>query len=761
MSTSSPILSMSSSLHEPALIGSSETLSDSDNRKPDPVIKKQWTPTASVPSTPKVDTTMLSPTSSTRRPVLSPGSGLSELSKQLRILQAKNESQRIEIDRLNRQLKILADLQGISVSDLRNALQIACQSEAYNELQSRVAYLRSQLEEASLLNSNKRGQHGEHDQKQLQQQIEGLNHQIATLQLKIGELEELDEKKKEQVKLLYQQLMDEKERNSNLEAQLQASKAKEVVVEQKAQDNQIKALPVDDTLLNESKREIILLKEKLGLLEHQLHASDEENKLRMSQYKARFYVQDERIEDLEQQLSSLYTAFTLMSQERNEELKQQEILKGNLFSADEEVAKQTHAASSQKSPPVSSDKWIQNDTGSSKASLSQSTYSNLKDTFSRSFSNKSEFMTPQKESIPNRRSSDYEKNIRNHIVTPTAMLTGSFGSNNSNKRYDSEFEDEKEDNWKPATSATTKAPPSSQVDLDDYCTVPIQKVDSKLGTNGTKQTPELVNNNSTEASSPTRSLTPTNYPNNIDRATLTLRRSTSTDGQAPFAESTMLPSSTTVQMYSNGDCVISGTLLIRGVNSIGIRKWKKHHVQVIAYDSHYQIEVTPADFKKKAKKYYSIHKNISKIERYTKHDYAFVLHVNFIDKMAPVLYCATEDEGMYKKWLSALSLATTTDTPSIATNAAAMVETELELLDAINGTMPMQSGGMTNLQRGVSDSRIEKTLTPEEQEAADLARALEASVNDFSMSPSDSQFFLDDSDNFDSIKNKSDGDKSL
>ena len=45
--------------------------------------------------------------------------GLSELSKQLRILQAKNEAQSVEINRLERQLRILAELQGISVADLR------------------------------------------------------------------------------------------------------------------------------------------------------------------------------------------------------------------------------------------------------------------------------------------------------------------------------------------------------------------------------------------------------------------------------------------------------------------------------------------------------------------------------------------------------------------------------------------------------------------------------------------------------------------
>ena len=76
--------------------------------------------------------------------------GLSELSKQLRIYQAKNDTQGIEINRLERQLKILADLQGISVADLRRALEEACANEAFAEMQQRVASLRAQLEAAHL-----------------------------------------------------------------------------------------------------------------------------------------------------------------------------------------------------------------------------------------------------------------------------------------------------------------------------------------------------------------------------------------------------------------------------------------------------------------------------------------------------------------------------------------------------------------------------------------------------------------------------------
>jgi hypothetical protein len=77
--------------------------------------------------------------------------GLSELSKQLSASQAKNEARGVEINRLERQLRILADLQGISVSELRSALEEACANEAFGEMQHRVAKLGAELEAATIM----------------------------------------------------------------------------------------------------------------------------------------------------------------------------------------------------------------------------------------------------------------------------------------------------------------------------------------------------------------------------------------------------------------------------------------------------------------------------------------------------------------------------------------------------------------------------------------------------------------------------------
>ena len=53
-------------------------------------------------------------------------SGLSELTNQLQIARARNDAKTVEISRLERQLRILAELQGISVADLRKAPTIHC-----------------------------------------------------------------------------------------------------------------------------------------------------------------------------------------------------------------------------------------------------------------------------------------------------------------------------------------------------------------------------------------------------------------------------------------------------------------------------------------------------------------------------------------------------------------------------------------------------------------------------------------------------------
>lgn len=158
------------------------------------------------PSTPSFNVTP-----SMQRVKAANSAGLSELSKQLRILQAKNESQNVEINRLERQLRILADLQGISVNDLRKALEDACASEAFEELQNRVLKLKYDLEAATMA------------KKAELRKDEAAPH-IANLELRVGELEEVEEKQMREIRVLYDALRKEKTGSTQLESENQQLK---------------------------------------------------------------------------------------------------------------------------------------------------------------------------------------------------------------------------------------------------------------------------------------------------------------------------------------------------------------------------------------------------------------------------------------------------------------------------------------------------------------------------------------------------------
>jgi hypothetical protein len=83
-----------------------------------------------------------------------------------------------------------------------------------------------------------------------------------------------------------------------------------------------------------------IVTEKLKLCEQQRDTIEKESKLRNAQYKARFIVQEENIEDLRQQLISLYTAFELVKEEKDRDDAARVELQSLLGSADAEVARQ-------------------------------------------------------------------------------------------------------------------------------------------------------------------------------------------------------------------------------------------------------------------------------------------------------------------------------------------------------------------------------------------------------------------------------------
>jgi predicted secreted protein/ABC-type transporter Mla MlaB component len=336
--------------------------------------------------------------------------GLSELSKQLRIFQAKNEAQAVEISRLERQLRILADLQGINVADLRKALEEACQNEAFGEMQSRVQKLRAELEAAMLAK-------GGIIRKDM------AAPEIANLELRVGELEEVEEKQQREIAHLYEQLRHERARATRLESEcdqwkkdtneysdrLKSEAAKASQLEKEFQDQLrklqeeyakkmqeglmavqsvakeggsvsatyispemadeyerlLKAMKEKDEELHKAREELKAEHEKnlqfmrerdnaarmdqvnsqvenenRVLLIKQLQDADSQNELRLAQYKTRFAVQDERINDMAQQLESLYTAFGLLKEEQDSDNLTRAALRNRLDEADAAMARQ-------------------------------------------------------------------------------------------------------------------------------------------------------------------------------------------------------------------------------------------------------------------------------------------------------------------------------------------------------------------------------------------------------------------------------------
>jgi hypothetical protein len=307
-----------------------------------------------IPGNTKANTTSTNTTSTTGKKSKTNGKGLSELARQLRVMQAKNSTLSAEIQRLERQLRILADTSGVSVSDLRGTLQRACESEAYAELQTQLTKLQYQLEEAQL-------------RKAVDFDREAEGKKTANLQLRIGELEESEEALRKEIQQLYQsqdlqaeeaiKLKKLNERQENeikaLKAQLEgkekerptADRSAVVVVsptlpkKKASSSKEITPNGTPDPTTKKYEENSLLEDNQLQLLRKQVAARGKELELKESQYKTRFTLQEERIVDMEQQLSSLYTAFELIDQEHSQEKQSKEALTRALRLADAQVAK--------------------------------------------------------------------------------------------------------------------------------------------------------------------------------------------------------------------------------------------------------------------------------------------------------------------------------------------------------------------------------------------------------------------------------------
>ena len=306
-------------------------------------------------------------------------------------------------------LKILAELKGVSISELRDALGRACAGEAHADLRTQINKLRSELEAAELINQGKKsGGGGAGDAKADGDsggetiiaanaqafEKEASDKAIASLQLRVGELEEVESMLRSEIADLYDKLRDQNAEEATLKSKLSSKEAqieellKSLQVadaEKKRQQDEAqevfaskedessaelsaarKAQAKAEMEAMKSNARIRMLEESLraaqleakikadeaALLQQRLTARERDLQLKTEQYNSRSAQQDDRIKDLEMQMASLYAAFGLVQEDRGAETARLNEFEHYLNDADTELARQMNETDGAPSSPA-------------------------------------------------------------------------------------------------------------------------------------------------------------------------------------------------------------------------------------------------------------------------------------------------------------------------------------------------------------------------------------------------------------------------
>lgn len=315
-------------------------------------------------------------------------SNLYELSVQLRKLQADKNEKANEIDRLERQLRILSELKGVSVSDLQHSLREACEAEAHGELRALVGTLQARVDGLRLVGGGSRAKdNGEHaDEKNKIPSQDRFNQEAAArtraaLELRIGELEEIDSNRRLELDSVYQSYQTLTEKNTLLETKLLHQKALLDQWESRwktKEEEEVKRssiIPVTGTstgsynysefaeppsteptalVLHNASQSLIDVENRLiaaetaltgekqqrSIVQSQLSSAQKTYQIKEEQYQHRIQFCEEQVRDLEQQLNSLYTAFGIMQDDSKEERSEMEVWRRSLLESDAALAKE-------------------------------------------------------------------------------------------------------------------------------------------------------------------------------------------------------------------------------------------------------------------------------------------------------------------------------------------------------------------------------------------------------------------------------------
>lgn len=305
----------------------------------------------------------------------------------------------------------MADLKGVSVSELRDALGRACAGEAHADLRTQINKLKSELEAAELINQGKgagaggsggtggadagvndgdaKGMAHAHDSAGTIMTVnaqafekEASDKAIANLQLRVGELEEVESMLRSEIAGLYDKLRDQKAEEATLKSKLsskeaqieellkslqvadeekerQHNEAREAFASKEDESNaelsaarraQAKAemeamkyksrIHVLEESLRAAQLESKIKADEAALLQQRLEAREKDLQLKTEQYNSRSAQQEARIKDLEMQMASLYAAFGLVQEDRGAETARLNEFEHYLNDADTELARQ-------------------------------------------------------------------------------------------------------------------------------------------------------------------------------------------------------------------------------------------------------------------------------------------------------------------------------------------------------------------------------------------------------------------------------------
>ena len=314
---------------------------------------------------------------------------LSELSIQLRKLQAQKNAQANEIDRLERQARILSDLKGISINDVKNSLKSACEAEAHGELRALVGKLEARVEGLQLGGVGGGGRQralggntdADHIPSQDQFNQEAAARARTALELRIGEFEEIESNHQKELDSLYKNSQSLTLRNTLLETQLLQQNALleqwELRWKAKEEEDTKRSIAVtapstggaynysefakssvasQPVLLHndpqsqvdaDHEQRLIAARAALAgeqnqrsLVQSQLSSAQKTYELKADQYRHRIQFLEEQLQDLELQLTSLYAAFSIIQNDNNEERSEKEAWKRSLVESDSALAKE-------------------------------------------------------------------------------------------------------------------------------------------------------------------------------------------------------------------------------------------------------------------------------------------------------------------------------------------------------------------------------------------------------------------------------------